>query len=159
MSSQATKSPGKRVCRITKKQLRYLTKRLCDIDVEIAKAFVLQYIGEHESAQLSCYPTRKDLWDKWRTAVKIDPLLHCLMGGFSGLLEKHTTGKERFSRFLVVWYTFVGALACNSLGTRSTKALWENLAIPAATEDDRSALVHAMAAAVYTFMQKQVSII
>ncbi len=50
-SSQATKSPGKRVCRITKKQLRYLTKRLRDIDVEIAKAFVLQYVGEHESAQ------------------------------------------------------------------------------------------------------------
>ena len=91
--------------------------------------------------------------------MNIDPLLHCLMGGFSGLLEKHTTGRERFSRFLVAWYNFVGALACNSLGTRSMRALWENLAIPAATGDDRSALVHAVAAAVYTFMQKQVSII
>ena len=75
------------------------------------------------------------------------------------LFSGHSTGAERFGCLLAAWYQRTGALACAAISTQSCSELWRALTCDfngAVSALDKSALVSAIAAAAYTFFQKQV---
>ena len=75
------------------------------------------------------------------------------------LFWDHASGADRFSRFLITWHKFFGSLACSAYGNDRFKKCGAELApasITTVSNDDRSALVFAVASCVYTFMQDQV---
>ncbi len=156
--STATKDKTKRRTTVrSKRELKYLIRRLRNVDAGIARASVVKFVNEQEMSHISFYPARERLWKEWMSTAGIDKVLSFLIAGFSDTLEKHTVGKERFARFLVAWQSFVGTLACSGLSSDQSKVVWESVASGTVSDADRSALVHAVATAVYTFMQKQVS--
>ncbi len=66
----ASESP-KKVRRVTKKELRYLLKRLREADMSIFVAFVKQQVDESEGVELAHYPERQVLWNKWSVSDKL----------------------------------------------------------------------------------------
>ena len=144
-----------------KRELQYLLERLKDLDMQVLRAFVVKRVDEREATHISYYRQRQELWFTWKSMAKLDALLTFLLGGILELFGQHTTGTERFARFLVAWYNFVGSLACSCIGNDRSNAVWLELTSGCSvqiTDEDRSAAVFAVASSVYTFMQLQVSI-
>ncbi len=83
----ATSEPPKTVRRVTKKELRYLLKRLRDAAMSIFVAFVKQRVDESEAVQLAHYPERQVLWNKWSASDKLCVLLTFLLRGFCKMLS------------------------------------------------------------------------
>ncbi len=125
----AASEPPKKVHRVTKMELRYLLKGLREADniMSIFVAFVKQKVDESEGVQLAHYPEWQVLWNKWSASDKLCFLLTFQLRGICNLLEKHTSGKERFARFLISWYSHVGSLACNSHEDAGVEACWSDL--------------------------------
>ncbi len=97
----------------------------------------------------------------WKSSGKLTVLLTFFLVGFCDLLQKHTTGKERFARFLFAWHQFVGTIVVSSRETPRSKEVWKelchgHLSIPSA---ERSAVLFAVASCAYAFLKLQVSII
>ncbi len=61
--------------RLGKRQLLYLTKRLCEVDVDVYVANVTQQVEERESVKLATYECRKELWMSWKSSGKLTVLL------------------------------------------------------------------------------------
>ncbi len=83
----ATSEPPKKVRRVTKKELRYLLKRLRDADMSIFVAFVKQQVNESEVVQLAHYRERQVLWNKWSASDKLCVLLTFVLRGFCKMLS------------------------------------------------------------------------
>ena len=146
--------------RLRKKEILFIEKRLQQLDLEVMEAFVIKEV-ENVEEHISIYPKRQALWQYIRTRPnpRIWKLLEFLQGTFCQLFGAHYKGKERFGRFLAAWYKEVGTLACDKLSTHNTSTLWSYLKCQYGEEIssvDRSALISAVAAASYTFFQKQV---
>ena len=71
----------------------------------------------------------------------------------------HTTGPERFARFMVAWYNVVGSIAFPFLENPSSSKLWKELKTEPTVirDEDRSATVFGVANCFYTFVQQQVN--
>ena len=68
--------------------------------MSIFKASVKQQLNEKKAIQFMQYPERQNVWNKWSESDKLCVLLSYLLLGFCNLLQKYTSGKERFARFL-----------------------------------------------------------
>ena len=144
---------------LNKREQRYLLERLRSADMSIYSSFVKKHMEESEAVQLSFYEERHTLWCAWNESGRLSALLSFLLSGFCDLLERHTTGVERFARFLVAWHNFVGTLACNAENDTELEVLWSRLINGCGCDvsrESRSALVFAVASASYTFLQQQV---
>ena len=144
---------------LTQHERRHVLERLRSADMSIFTAFVKKHMDESEAVQLSFYEERRRLWYAWNESGRLSTLLSFLLSGFCDLLEHHTTGGERFARFLVAWHNFVGTLACNPEGVAELEAWWSLLTNQFdcdVSSDSRSAMVFTVASASYTFLQQQV---
>ena len=70
------------------------------MDMSIFKASVKQQVNEKEAIQFTQYTEQQTMWNKWSESDKLCVLLSYLLLGFCNFLQKHTSGKERFARFL-----------------------------------------------------------
>ncbi len=92
------KGKSKRTTKLRSKwELKYLIKRLRNVDTGIAKAFVVKCVNEKETSHILFYPERERLWKEWVSTASIDKVLSFLITGFSDAFEKHTAGGERFA--------------------------------------------------------------
>ena len=161
MALQATIEPRKRkkVVLLSKRQLQYIIERVKTLDVSIMRAVVVKLVDEREAVQFSYYPARQELWHSWKSTSKLDTLLNYLLDVFVEQFGLHTTGPERFARFMVAWYNVVGSIACPSLENPSSSKLWKELKTEPTVirDEDRSATVFGVANCFYTFVQQQVS--
>ena len=129
-------------------------------DVQVMEAFVMKYIDESE-LHVAVYPTRQKLWRFIKCESRLPSLLEYFGQNFCHVLEKHLTGREGFSRFLAAWYKFTSKIASASMADTAASHEWSTAAggfTEHVSKDDWSALMSAIATAMYTFMQKQVYI-
>lgn len=144
--------------RLRKSEVKFIRSRLHELDLEIMEAFVVKEV-ETVELHVACYPERQALWSHLKRSKKLGKMMEFLKNTFCELFSGHSTGAERFGRLLAAWYQRTGALACATISTQSCSELWRALTCDfkgAVSALDRSALVSAIAAAVYTFFQKQV---
>ena len=107
---------------------------------------------------VTCYPTRKALWQYVKNEG-LEELLQFLLSTFCQLNKEYSTGSERYTCLLVSWYQRIVTLACANSETQDTKTLWLRLMANYKQEIsslDRSALITAVAWCAFTFFQKQV---
>ena len=140
--------------RLRKSEVKFIRGRLQELDLDIMEAFVVKEV-ETVELHVACYPERQALWSHLKRSKKLGKMKNTFCELFSG----HSTGTEHFGRLLAAWYQRTGALACAAISTPSCSELWRALTCDfdgAVSALDRSALISAIAAAAYTFFQKQV---
>ena len=109
---------------------------------------------------VACYPERQALWSHLKCSKKLGKMMDFLKNTFCELFSGHSTGAERFGCLLAAWY--IPENRCPSLCSYINTKLqwivestdlwfqWSSISL------DRRALVSTIAAAAYTFFQKQV---
>ena len=65
--------------------------------MSIFEASVKQQVNGKEAIQFTQYPEQQTVWNKWSESDKLCVLLSYLLLGFCNLLQKYTSGKERFA--------------------------------------------------------------
>ena len=147
--------------RLKKGEVKYISERLREIDMEVMKAFVVKEVDTVEHHVVS-YSSRQDLWLYMIGERRLYLLMDFLLMTFSDLFSAHCIGKEQFAGFLADWYQRLATISCDTLSTPQTCEVWMLLTtdyLSSITALERSTVVSAIAAAVYTFFQKQVSYI
>ena len=107
---------------------------------------------------VTCYPTRKALWQYVKNEG-LEEVLQFLLSMFFQLYKEHSTGGERYTRLLASWYQQTVTLAYANSETQDTKTLWLRMTVNYKEEIsslDRIALISAVASCAFTFFQKQV---
>ena len=138
--------------------MEFIRDRLQGLDLEIMEVLVVSGV-EAVEYHVARYPERQALWTHFKSSKKLDKSMEFLRDTFFKLFYDHSTGAEWFGRLLAAWYQGTGALACASMSTEQCSQLWTLLMCDFDGDIsalDRSALVSAIAAAAYTFFQKQV---
>ena len=148
----------KKTRKLKKSEVKYISERLREMDMEVMEAYVVKNVDTTEH-HVVAYCSRRNLWLHWKRNGLLASLLEFLLKTFCELFNVHCLGKERFAGFLADWYQQVATLGCDSLSIPQTCEVWKLLTTDypsSITPLDRSALVSAVAAAAYTFFQKQV---
>ena len=144
--------------RLQIQEVRYIAGKLRSANQELILQRVIPAVELEQHLQY--YPDRMRLWRWWKEKEKLATLVSHMAATFSSLLASFSTGKERYARFLAAWYQSCGTTACPRLASESSRETWKAMidgyerdVLPA----DRSALVHAVGAALFGALAQEVT--
>ena len=92
--------------RLLKKEVKYVNKRLKDIDKDIMEAFVVKEV-ERSELHIKVYASRLALWEFLKSRKQLTNLVEFLLKMLCDLFCAHSTGKARFATLLADWYQAV----------------------------------------------------
>ena len=144
--------------RLRKKEVAYVAGQLRSVKLDLVLERVIPAVELER--HLHYYPNRTRLWRWWKETKKLASLIAFLVTTFSYLLKSFSTGKERYARFLAAWFQACGEIACSSLATERSRTIWRVMSDGyeyEVTAEDRSSLVHSVAAALFGTLTKEAS--
>ena len=129
---------------------------MAEVDLSIMAVFITKEVDTTEH-HITCYPTRKALWQCVKNKG-LEEVLQFLLSTFCQLYKECSTGGERYTRPLASWYQLTVTLACANSETQDTIMLWLRLTANYKEEIsslDRSALISAVALCTFTFFRNR----